>query len=116
MCRRSRKPSVVIMPTSLPLCSSTMLVATVVPWKNISMSATSMPARSASTSIPSIVPIEGSWFVDGVLCTVTVPSSSHRTRSVNVPPTSTPIRFIETRFLFSCRHPPDVGSVRPPIR
>ena len=40
----SRKPSVVIIPTSAPACVSTMFVATVVPWRRLSTSSSGTPA------------------------------------------------------------------------
>ncbi len=88
-------PSVVIRPTSAPECVSAMLVATVVPWSRFSTSASPTPAFSHRSLIPCTEPRAGSSGVEGTLSTVIRPdSSSTRIRSVNVPPTSTPIRFI----------------------
>ena len=44
MWRMSRKPSVVIIPTSAPVCVRTMFVATVVPWRRLSTSSSGTPA------------------------------------------------------------------------
>ena len=56
MCRMSRKLRVVSMPTSAPLCSMVMLVATVVPWTTRSMSSRVTPAISQSSSSPVSTP------------------------------------------------------------
>ena len=94
MWRMSRKPSVVIMPTSAPWWVSAMLVATVVPCSRLSISDSSTPALAQRRVMPSTTPRAGSSGVDGTLSTVILPaSSSTRMRSVNVPPTSTPMRF-----------------------
>ena len=42
-------PSVVIIPTSAPLCVSAMFVATVVPWRRLSTSARPTPAFAQSS-------------------------------------------------------------------
>ncbi len=91
----SRWPSVVSSPTLAPLCSSSALVATVVPCTMRSVCASSAPRAtpsiSASRSSPAITPIEGSSGVDATFAKVDRPASSTATRSVNVPPTSMPI-------------------------
>ena len=69
MCRMSRKPRVVIMPTSAPLRSITMLVATVVPWKTMSTSPGAIPAMSQISSTPLTTPIDWSSGVEDTLCT-----------------------------------------------
>src|SRR5262245_61978502 len=92
----SRWPSVVSMPTVAPFRSSNALVATVVPCTIRSVSARnrrrSSETSAASKSSPSITPIEGSEGVEADFANVTCPSSSTATRSVNVPPTSIPMR------------------------
>src|SRR5262249_5010310 len=92
----SRWPSVVSMPTVAPLRSSKALVATVVPWTISSVSARnrvrSSDTSAASKSSPSITPIDGSEGVEADFASVTRPWSSTATRSVNVPPTSIPMR------------------------
>ena len=65
-----------IIPTLAPLCSITMFVATVVPWKTWSSCAGSMPAIAQSSLMPWTVPIDGSAGVDGVLWTMTFAASS----------------------------------------
>src|SRR6516162_6833587 len=94
----SRWPSVVNSPTRAPLCSSRALVATVVPWTIRSVSASSaescMPSTSASSFSPPMTPSEGSFGAEGTLAKLVLPESSTATRSVNVPPTSTPMRYI----------------------
>ena len=91
MCRMSRKLRVVSMPTSAPVCSMVMLVATVVPWTTRSMSSRVTPAISQSSSRPLSTPTDWSSGVLWTLCTNT-PRSDSSTRSVFVPPTSTPTR------------------------
>ena len=93
MCRMSRKPSVVIRPTSAPLCSSAMLVATVVPCSIRSTAWRLTPALPQRASTPVITARAGSSGVDGTLSIVIAPAaSSTRIKSVKVPPTSTPMR------------------------
>ncbi len=88
-------PSVVIIPTSAPVWVSAMFVATVVPCRRLSIWERSTSAFSHSWRMPSTTPRAGSSGVEGTLSTVIRPdSSSTRIRSVNVPPTSTPMRFI----------------------
>ena len=56
MCRMSRKLRVVSIPTSAPLCSMVILVATVVPWTMRSMSAGRTRAISHSSLKPRSTP------------------------------------------------------------
>src|SRR5438445_2749818 len=93
----SRCPSVVSTPTRAPLRSTRAFVATVVPCTRRSVSA-SNPGRSRPTSparrpSPSMIPRDGSSGVEADLARATRPASSTETRSVNVPPTSMPIRY-----------------------
>src|SRR5205823_11407264 len=53
----------------------------------------SRPSASASSLSPSSTPVEGSSGVEGTLARVVAPKSSTATRSVNVPPTSMPMRY-----------------------
>src|SRR5215472_4936014 len=53
-----------------------------------------MLSVSASSFSPSRTPAEGSSGVDGTFASVARPTSSTETRSVNVPPTSMPMRYI----------------------
>ena len=91
MWRMSRKFRVVSIPTSAPVCSMVMLVATVVPWTTRSMSSRVTPAISQSSRRPFSTPTDWSSGVLWTLCTNT-PRSDSSTRSVFVPPTSTPTR------------------------
>jgi hypothetical protein len=69
------------------------LVATVVPCIRWLMAAESTDAVWQTFSRPASTPIDGSAGVDGVLARQVSPvSSSSISRSVNVPPTSTPSR------------------------
>ena len=52
------------------------------------------PERFRQQLSPSRTPIEGSSGVEGTLARVALPKSSTATRSVKVPPTSTPMRYI----------------------
>src|SRR5262249_37177884 len=84
-----RNPRVVMSPVTAPLRSSSAFVAVVVPWTTIWSwpGVASVPASAART--PS------AWLrgVVGTLATRTAPvASSSKTRSVKVPPTSTPTR------------------------
>src|SRR5580704_4492934 len=54
--------------------------------------ARSRPSRVASAASPSSTPSDGSSGVDGTFASVAPPSASIATRSVNVPPTSMPMR------------------------
>src|SRR6516164_3843440 len=55
------------------------------------------PSSSASNCSPSSTPIDGSAGVDGTLARVVLPKSSTATRSVKVPPTSMPMRYMGWR-------------------
>src|SRR5262252_3307799 len=94
----SRCPSVVSMPTLAPLRSRSALVATVVPCTTRSVAPSSapvsVPRSRASSAMPSITPMEGSSGVEADLAMVTRPSASTATRSVKVPPTSMPMRYM----------------------
>ena len=97
MCRMSRNPRVVIMPTSAPERSITMLVATVVPWKTASMAPGSTPASAHTLRMPSTTPSDWSCGVLGTFATDDLALGARRrssTMSVNVPPTSTPTRIM----------------------
>src|SRR5262245_10216304 len=94
----SRWPSVVSMPTTAPFFSSSALVATVVPWTTSAVSRSSAsrsrPSSEASRRSPSITPSDGSDGVEAAFARATRPESSTATTSVNVPPTSIPMRSI----------------------
>src|SRR5262245_23821796 len=94
----SRCPSVVSMPTLAPLRSRSALVATVVPCTTRSVApssaAVSVPSSRASSAMPSITPMDGSSGVEADLAMATRPSGSTATRSVKVPPTSMPRRYM----------------------
>src|ERR1700742_815563 len=89
---RSRKPCVATKATSAPLRSSTALVATVEPWPRSSILPMSMPDAVSAAKAPT----SGDFGVLGTLVTTTRPPST-ATRSVNVPPTSTPTRIFFLR-------------------
>src|SRR5207247_5335039 len=121
----SRWPSVVRMPTLAPLRSRSALVATVVPCTRRSVAArrarASAPSSRARSPMPSITPMEGSSGVDADLAMATRPSPSTATRSVKVPPTSTPMRYMSappvlpaTRAAVLARHESvlDIGGAR----
>src|SRR3954470_20282856 len=95
---RSRKPCVATKATDAPLRSSTALVATVEPWPRSSIRAMSMPDAVSAANAP----ISGDFGVLGTLVTTTRPPST-ATRSVKVPPTSTPTR-IQPLFPARARH------------
>ena len=85
----SRNPRVVIRPVAASLRSSNALVVVVVPCTSRSRAARSAPVRSSASSTPN------AWFsvVVGTFAIRTSPDASSRySRSVNVPPTSTPAR------------------------
>src|SRR5688572_30794948 len=94
----SRWPSVVSRPTFAPLRSSRALVATVVPCTMRSVlrrsPSRSVPHSAASSPSPSSRPSDWSCGVEAHLAMTTRPVSSTAARSVNVPPTSIPIRHI----------------------
>src|SRR5262249_48966313 len=85
---RSRKPTVATNATLAPLRSSTALVATVEPCPRSSICARSMPEAVSAANAP----MSGLRGVLGTLVTTTLPPST-ATRSVKVPPTSTPTRI-----------------------
>ena len=84
----SRKPLVVTKATLAPFLSSTALVAIVEPWARSSIAPMSSPAATSALKAPS----SGALGTEGTLVTV-IPSGPIATRSVNVPPTSTPTRM-----------------------
>ena len=92
----SRKPCVAMRPTVAPLASSMVLVAMVEPCTNKAQgsrsSRTDRPRSVPSRSSAAITPRLGSIGTEGTLATHVAPWASASTRSVNVPPTSTPIR------------------------
>src|SRR6266404_6045085 len=85
---RSRKPAVAMKATAAPLRSSTALVATVEPWPRSFMRDRSMPEAVNAANAPT----SGLLGVLGTLVTTILPPST-ATRSVKVPPTSTPTRI-----------------------
>src|SRR5437660_1462727 len=93
MSSTSRKPRVVSRPTPRALRSMTTLLPSVVPctaWAT-SLQATRAPASSASR--PARHASEGSGYVVRRLAVVSSPAGDCSTKSVNVPPTSKPIRY-----------------------
>src|SRR3954468_11405517 len=89
MNKRSRKPWVAMKATAAPLRSSTALVATVEPWPRSFICARSMPEAVSAAKAP----MSGLRGVLGTLVMTTLPPST-ATRSVKVPPTSTPTRIV----------------------
>src|SRR5690242_3200738 len=89
MNKRSRKPCVATKATLAPLRSSTALVATVEPCPRSSILPMSMPDAVSAAKAPT----SGDFGVLGTLVTTTRPPST-ATRSVKVPPTSTPTRML----------------------
>ena len=90
-CRICANPLVVNNPTRAPFDSNTAFVATVVPCRMLRISPTSAPASPAIRFTPVSTPCDGSAGVDGVFTRWSEPVSSWTSsRSVNVPPTSTP--------------------------
>src|SRR5262245_17823274 len=87
----SSKPSVVRTAVTAPFCSSTALVATVVPWMNRWTSPADASARVSTRFTAVRMPSSRSLGVLGTFVSVSRPSSSRATMSVNVPPMSTPI-------------------------
>src|SRR3989454_763286 len=87
---RSSKPRVVRSTTLAPRRSSNALVAIVVPCTSSSMAVALPPPPLPAVSIARNMPTDGSSGVVTTLRTSISPSSSTATRSVNVPPTSTP--------------------------
>ena len=94
MCRMSRKFRDVSIPTSAPLCSIVMLVAIVVPCTISDTSSGRTPEIAHSSRSPLSTPSDWSCGVLATLWTKT-PWSASRTRSVLVPPTSTPTRAMD---------------------
>ena len=92
-----RYPFVVTRPILAPLPSRMAFVATVVPCITWPMFRGSTPASEQTFEMPFSTPIEESAGVEGTLARNVSPfSSSMSSRSVNVPPTSTPRRYIES--------------------
>src|SRR5262245_19966784 len=87
----SSKPSVVSTAATAPFCSSTALVAMVVPWMKRSTSAGVAPARASTVVVATAMPSSRSLGVLGTLASASRPCASSATMSVNVPPMSTPI-------------------------
>src|SRR5262249_42114811 len=75
-------------------CSSTALVATVVPWMKRATAAGSAPANVRTRLTASATPTSRSLGVVGTLVAVRRPSAPSATMSVKVPPMSTPICMI----------------------
>src|SRR5436190_18406205 len=93
--RTSRNPSVVTRPVVAPLRSTSALIPMVVPWITSRQSASRTPAWSTQRRTPA----KSSRGVLSALPLTTEPvASSSATRSVKVPPMSTPIRRL-TRAL-----------------
>src|SRR5262249_11105670 len=78
-------PRVVTRPTGAPRPSTMAFVTSVVPWASEAKS-------GASASMPAITATAGAAGVVGTLHDHVRPDGSRATRSVNVPPTSTPTR------------------------
>src|SRR5881396_951768 len=93
-CRRSHskssKPRVVTSTSRAPRRSSSALVAMVVPCTSSSTAFACPPSPHPMVSIARNMPTEGSCGVVTTLRTSIAPSCATATRSVNVPPTSTP--------------------------
>ena len=89
--RTSSKPSVVRTAVTAPFCSSTALVATVVPWMKRPTSAGAAPARASTRRTAWAVPCRRSLGVRRDLGEASRPSWPRATMSVKVPPMSTPI-------------------------
>ena len=88
----SRKPAVVTRAVRAPVREIRALVASVVPWMNASRSARSAPASATTWWTPSRMPCSGASYVVRTLVENN-PSSVSSTTSVNVPPTSAPMRM-----------------------
>ena len=89
----SRNPEVASSPTRAPFRSISALVASVVPWIRARTPAGPAPASWSSVTTPSSTACDGSLGVVRSLPTRTAPVvSSTQTRSVKVPPMSTPMR------------------------
>ena len=97
----SRKPLVVSSPTRPPRFCSRVLEPTVVPCSTSVMSPGAMPASSRSAATPARTACSGWSGVDETFFAKRRPSSATRTRSVNVPPISTPMRALDPILLAS---------------
>src|SRR5262252_7814751 len=98
-----RNPSVTRRPVRTPLCSSSALVPTVVPWQKNEISSALTPS-TLSASIPSRMARDGSSGVAGSLVIEIAPVSSLKhTKSENVPPVSTVTRYFPNAVLPSRR-------------
>src|ERR671919_260842 len=94
MISTSRKPRVVSSPTPWALRSMTTLEPSVVPCTPWPMSAHATPACASSASSPARQAAEGSGYVVSRLPVVSSPVGACSTKSVNVPPTSNPTRYV----------------------
>ena len=88
----SRNPAVVTSAVGAPRRSISALVARVVPWMICVISSMATPSRPATDAIPARIPSSGRSWVVSTFVDVKDPSARSRATSVNVPPTSTPIR------------------------
>src|SRR3989442_14153094 len=79
------------MAVTAALCSSTALVATVVPWMKRSTLPGAAPARARILRTAAPMPSSKSFGVVGTLVSTRRPSRPRATMSGNVPPMSTPI-------------------------
>ena len=104
---KSSKPAVVMKAVRSPFRSSSAFVATVDP---CTTSAPTLPAACAS---PSRMTSAGDLGLDRSLTLVMRPLSSSTTKSVKVPPASTPMRMVKLRFYVTrdCNSP-DCNSLR----
>ena len=123
--RASRNPAVVRSPVLAPLRSISALVASVVPWMRAATLAGLRPASWSRVSTPCSTAWAGSLGVVRSLPTLTAPvASSTSTRSVKVPPMSTPMREPPRLFALMggkctgsrrCRHLAGYLLVRAPV-
>ncbi len=90
MTSTSSKPSVVTSAVRAPRRCKSALVPTVVPWTT-SNSASRAPVSAATLCKPSVMASEGSAGVEASL-KIFVSPPERKTKSVNVPPVSTPTR------------------------
>src|SRR3990167_9317427 len=93
MTRTSRKPRVVRSPTPAALRSITMFEPSVVPWTAWATSAHGTPLAAISSSSPARQASDGSGYVVSRLAVASSPEGAWSTKSVNVPPTSKPMRY-----------------------
>lgn len=93
MTSTSSKPRVVTKAIRAPRRCNSAFVPTVVPWTTSSPSSRA-PVSAQMRSSPCRIANEGSEGVEGSLKSVTRPSRS-KTKSVKVPPVSTPMRKLE---------------------